>query len=128
MDMKSARIMVVEDEDITLTFILNGLRRMGIQDLHAFTDAKSALQEVVRLKPDLILTDIHMQPVGGLAFVKQLRALPNSALSNTKVIILTADSSAATVGAALPLGVSGYLVKPPSLSALAGKIEAALQS
>jgi CheY-like chemotaxis protein len=86
-----------------------------------------ALREVTRLKPDLILTDVHMQPMGGIEFVRQLRALPSSTVSNTKVIFLSADSSAATVGEALPLGVSGYLVKPPSLTALTNKIEAALR-
>lgn len=110
------------------TFILNNLRRIGILDLYAFPDGGSALREVGRLKPDLILTDIHMQPVGGIEFVKQLRALSNNQVSNTKVIFLSADSTRGTVGEALPLGVSGYLVKPPSLNALAIKIEAALAS
>jgi two-component system chemotaxis response regulator CheY len=71
-DIKRARIVVVEDEAVMSTFILNTLRRIGILDLYAFTDGASALKEVVKLKPDLILTDIHMQPVGGIAFVKQL--------------------------------------------------------
>ncbi len=128
MDIKRARIVVVEDESIMSTFILNSLRRIGILDLYAFPDGGSALREIANLKPDLILTDIHMQPVGGLEFVRQLRALPNNQLSNTKVIFLSADSSAATVGEALPLGVTGYMVKPPSLTALATKIEAALRS
>lgn len=127
MDIKRARIVVVEDEQVMSTFILNSLRRIGILDLYAFADGSSALREVVRLKPDLILTDIHMQPVGGIEFVKQLRSLPNNQLSNTKVIFLSADSSAATVGEVLPLGVAGYMVKPPSLNALAAKIEAALR-
>lgn len=48
-------------------------------------------------------------------------------IRNTKVIFLSADSSSSTVGEALPLGVSGYLVKPPSLAALSAKIEAALK-
>jgi two-component system chemotaxis response regulator CheY len=128
MDIKRARILVVEDEKVMSTFILNNLRRIGILDLYAFPDGGSALREVSRLKPDLILTDIHMQPVGGIEFVRQLRSLPNNQLSNTKVIFLSADSSPATVGEALPLGVAGYLLKPPSLNALAAKIEAALQS
>ncbi len=128
MDIKRARILVVEDEKVMSTFILNNLRRIGILDLYAFPDGSSALREVSRLKPDLILTDVHMQPVGGIEFVRQLRSLPNNQLSNTKVIFLSADSSPATVGEALPLGVAGYLLKPPSLNALAAKIEAALQS
>lgn len=128
MDIKRARIVVVEDERVMSTFILNSLRRIGILDLYAFTDGSSALREVVRLKPDLILTDIHMKPVGGIEFVKQLRGLPNNQLSNIKVIFLSADSSPATVGEVLPLGVAGYMVKPPSMANLAAKIEAALRS
>jgi two-component system chemotaxis response regulator CheY len=73
------------------------------------------------------LTDVHMEPVGGIEFVRQLRSLPDARVSQTKVIFLSADSSPATVGEALPLGVAGYLVKPPSLSALTSKIEAALR-
>ncbi len=127
MDIKKARVMVVEDESVMSTFILNSLFRIGIKDVHAFREGGSALREVTRLLPDLILTDIHMQPVGGIEFVRQLRAMPTSKVSSTKVIFLSADSSAATVGEALPLGVAGYLVKPPVLSALLAKIEAALR-
>lgn len=127
MDIKRARIVVVEDEKIMSTFILGSLRKLGILDLYAFEDGAAAIREVIKLKPDLILTDVHMQPVGGIELVRQLRALPNNQISNTPVIFLSADSSAATVGEALPLGVSGYIVKPPNLMALAAKIEQALR-
>lgn len=127
MDFRSVRVVVVEDEAIMQTFILNSLRRLGILDLYAFNDGATALREVIKLKPDLVLTDVHMQPVGGIEFVRQLRSLPNNQISNTRVIFLSADSSMSTVGEALPLGVSGYLVKPPNLAALSAKIEAALK-
>ena len=127
MDIKRARIVVVEDEKLMSMYILANLRRIGILDLYAFPEGSSALRELSNIKPDLILTDVHMQPVGGIAFVRQLRSLPKNQLSNTKVIFLSADSSRETIGEVLPLGVAGYLVKPPSLNALATKIEAALQ-
>ncbi len=126
MDIKRARIFVVEDEKVMSTFILNSLRRIGILDLYAFEDGASALKEVTKLKPDLILTDVHMEPLGGIEFVKQLRSLSSNQVSNTPVIFLSADSSSTTVGEALPLGVAGYMVKPPNLKVLATKIEAAL--
>ena len=126
MDVKRARVIVVEDEKIMSTFILGNLRRLGILDLYAFQDGAAALREIATLKPDLILTDVHMQPMGGIAFVRNLRASANSQIANTPVIVLSADSSAATVGEALPLGVAGYIVKPPSLAALDAKIELAL--
>ena len=127
MDIKRARVVVVEDEKIMSAFILSSLRRLGIRDLYAFEDGATALKEVVKLKPDLILTDVHMQPVGGIEFVRQLRASANNQISNIPVIFLSADSSAATVGEALPLGVAGYIVKPPNLAALIAKIELALK-
>ncbi len=127
MDIKRARVIVVEDESLMSTFILNSLRRIGIHDLYAFTDGASALKDIVKLKPDLIITDIHMKPVGGIEFVRAMRGLSNSLVSNTKVIFMSADSSAATVGEAMPLGVVGYLVKPPSIQALTAKIELALR-
>lgn len=127
MDIKRARVFVVEDESVMSTFILNSLRRIGILDFYAFTEGSAALREVARLKPDLIITDVHMEPVGGMEFVRVLRGHGDSQICNTKVIFLSADASVATVSEALPLGVVGYIVKPPSLAALANKIELALK-
>ena len=126
MDVKRARVIVVEDEKIMSTYILGSLRRLGILDLYAFDNGASALREMATLKPDLVLTDVHMQPMGGIEFVRNLRASAHSQIANSPVIFLSADSSASTVGEALPLGVAGYIVKPPSLAALDAKIEFAL--
>lgn len=127
MDIKRARIVVVEDEKIMSTFILTSLRRLGILDLFAFENGAQALKELPKVRPDLILTDVHMQPVGGIELVRQLRASPNNQIANTPVIFLSADSTSSTVAEALPLGVAGYIVKPPNLDALAKKIEQALR-
>jgi two-component system, chemotaxis family, chemotaxis protein CheY len=127
MDIKRARVFVVEDEKIMSAFVMGNLRRLGILDLFAFEDGAQALQQVAKLKPDLILTDIHMKPMGGLEFVAELRHLAEPRISQIPVIFLSADSSNATVKEALPLQVSGYLVKPPSLQALDAKISHALR-
>jgi len=128
MDIKRARVFVVEDEKIMSTYILGHLRKLGILDLYAFDNGAAALKELATLKPDLILTDVHMQPMSGIELVRQVRTSADSQLSNIPVIFLTADSSAATVSEALPLGVAGYIVKPPSAIALGNKIEQALKS
>ena len=127
MDIKRARVFVVEDEKIMSTFILGHLRKLGILDLYAFDNGAAAIKEMASLKPDLILTDVHMQPMSGIELVREIRGAANSQISNTPVIFLSADSSAGTVGEALPLGVAGYIVKPPSLNALGAKIEQALK-
>ena len=127
MDMKRARIVVVEDEKIMATFILGSLRRLGILDLYSYDNGQTALREIASLKPDLIITDVHMQPMGGIEFLKLLRTAADQKLANLPVIFLSADSSAGTVNETLLLGVAGYIVKPPNLTMLASKIEQALK-
>jgi two-component system chemotaxis response regulator CheY len=127
MDIKRARVVLVEDEKIMSAFVLGQLRRLGILDLYAFEDGTEAIREVGKLKPDLILTDVHMQPMGGVEFVRELRKAADAHISRIPVIFLSADSTSETVGQVLPLGVSGYIVKPPTLNALGKKIENALR-
>jgi two-component system, chemotaxis family, chemotaxis protein CheY len=62
-----------------------------------------------------------------VAFVRELRSAADPAIKSIPVIFLSADSSSETIGQVLPLGVSGYLVKPPTLSALDQKIQHALK-
>lgn len=121
-----ARILVVEDEVVMRTFVVNSLRRLGIQTIEQCADGGEALKMVNSFKPDLILTDIHMAPVSGLEFVKRLRALPNADLRNTRVIFMSADASTGTLEEALPLGSFGYIVKPPRPETLRAKLELAL--
>ena len=73
-----------------------------------------------------MLSDIHMEPMSGIELVKQLRALPNPAAAATRVIMLTADSSKETLAEALPLGIRGYIIKPPTMDAMKTRIEAAM--
>lgn len=126
MDMKRARVVVVEDEKIMSTYILTILRRLGILDLYAYENGATALRELPQIRPDLIISDIHMDPVNGFEMVRQLRAQAHPKLSSTPVIFLSIDSSASTVEEAMPLGAAGFVVKPPSLKGLEAKIESAL--
>ena len=96
-----------------------------VKDLRLLLAAGNLL---AKFKPDLILTDVHMQPMGGLEFVKKLRSASNPMVKNIKVIFMSADASAETIGEALPLGIVGYIVKPPRLEALRAKMEQALGS
>jgi two-component system chemotaxis response regulator CheY len=127
MKISSARILVVEDDAVMRTYVVNSLRRMGIQTIETCADGSSALGMVETFKPDLVLTDIHMDPMDGLEFVRQLRAMPNVALRKTRVIFMSADASSGTLAEAMPLGTFGYIVKPPRPETLQAKLELALK-
>lgn len=127
MDIRIARVVVIEDDPFMTDLLLDQLRYMGILDTHCFEDGSNALEAMARLKPDLVISDIHMQPMSGLEFLRNLRADTHGAIGRTPVLFLSSDSTKGTVAEALPLGVSGYIVKPPSIAALKAKIELALK-
>lgn len=126
MKITSARILVVDDDAVMRNYVVNTLRRMGIQTIETCVDGSTALEFVKSFKPDLVLTDVHMAPLNGIEFVRQLRALPDLALRKTRVIFMSADSSSGTLTEALPLGTFGYIVKPPRPETLQAKLELAL--
>ena len=49
--------------------------------------------EAIKFQPDLVLSDIHMDPMDGIEFVKRRRALPNPYFAHVPVIMMTADTS-----------------------------------
>ena len=122
-----ARILVVDDDEVMRLFVVNSLRRLGIQSIETAADGVSALRAMVTFKPDLVLTDIHMQPMNGLEFVQQLRKHSNPLVNGMKVIFMSADASVDTLEQALPLGTYGYIVKPPRPETLQVKLEQALK-
>lgn len=121
------RVLIVDDDALMRTFVAGLLQRIGIHQIQEAEDGKSGLVTAIKFQPNLILSDIHMEPVDGLEFVKHLRALPNSSVAAIRVILMTADSSQETLNEALPLGIRGYIIKPPTLDSMRAKITAAMQ-
>ncbi|MEI8169756.1 MAG: response regulator [Rhodoferax sp.] len=127
MNIEDAKVLLVDDDGVMRMFIVNLLTRLGVQNVQEAIDGQSGLQQVASFRPDIIISDIHMSPVGGLEFVKQLRAHPVIGLRKTPVLLMSADTSSQMLNQAVPLGVAGYIVKPPNLGALKIKLEHALK-
>ncbi len=105
-------IAVIDDEPVARAAIRGLLRQIGVRSVIEAADGKSGLAEVVRCRPAVILCDIHMRPVDGLAFTTSLRNFVVPAIARTPVILLTGDSQQSTVEAARERHINGYLVKP----------------
>lgn len=119
-------VLVVEDEPNTRLMIKRLLLQIGISSVATAADGKAGLDETMRVRPAIILCDVHMEPVDGLTFLKTLRGLKVRSLALTPVIFLTADSQRDTVLFAKDHHVNGYLVKPVSLKDLKTRIDAVL--
>lgn len=121
------RVLVVDDDAFSRTVIVDILHNLGVRDIHEASDGTTALQSLIRFQPDLVISDVHMQPINGITLLKHLRNAPNPTVANVRVIFMTGDSSKDTLGAALPLGIRGYIIKPPNADAVKAKIELAMR-
>ncbi|MGY4718859.1 response regulator [Naumannella cuiyingiana] len=72
-------------------------------------DGRAALEVVRRVRPDVILMDIRMPGMDGLAALREITADP--ALATTRVIILTTFELDEYVFAALQAGAAGFCIK-----------------
>ena len=127
MNIADARILVVDDDPVMLQFVLNLLGRLGVQQVQEASDGQGGLVAATSFRPDLVLSDIHMHPMGGLEFVRRLRAHTSAELRKVPVLMMTADSRPDTLKESVTLGIAAYIVKPPQLSALKTKLEHALK-
>ncbi|MEP7035788.1 MAG: ATP-binding protein [Actinomycetota bacterium] len=100
-------VLVVEDNDDLRRYIVRLLRADGWK-VTEVSDAETAL--AVTSKPDLVLSDIMLPGLDGLALVRMLRANPE--LSRTPVILLTARAGAESAATGLRTGADDYIVKP----------------
>jgi CheY-like chemotaxis protein len=113
--MSSARILVVDDEPHTRTFICDGLSALGIaDDALGVSTADEAIAEISRHIPDLVITDVRMPGLNGLDLARYLR----QSYPETKVIVVTGYSTRDMERTAMALSVTALLKKPFGLDTL----------
>jgi|UniRef100_A0A7C3V4W8 two-component system chemotaxis response regulator CheY len=101
-------IFTIDDSAVMLMSLKQMLEMAGYR-VETARDGLEAFQRLKGgLKPDLIITDIHMPKMNGLEFIKNARAL----LRFTPILALTTESQATKRDEAKRLGATGWLVKP----------------
>jgi len=120
------RVLVVDDEPFMRATIRQMLRNLRVAFAEEAGDGQSALDLIAVFKPDLILCDIGMKPMGGLEFVQRLRRHADATLRETSVVMLTVMNGEKVVKEAARLRLSGYLVKPISTAQLGARLQSAL--
>lgn len=112
------KILVVED-DLSLSDVLAfTLRRAGYEVVAAY-DGLAALQLWQEETPDLIVLDLNLPKLDGLAVCRQIRSQ-----GQTPIIMLSVRSGDEAVVQGLEMGADDYVVKPFSPSQLLARIRA----
>lgn len=117
-----ARILVIEDELPMRSVLAGCLERQGHRLILA-ADGESGLKKALQEKPDLILLDIMLPILDGLAVCAELRRLGTT----TPVLMLTAKGRVDDRVHGLDAGADDYLVKPFSRAELLARVRALLR-
>jgi len=117
-------ILVVDDTPENIEIVSMRLEAQGYAVATAI-DGEDALEKTRELAPDLILLDIMMPKLDGIAATRRLRA--DAALPFIPIILLTAKTDTKDVVAGLEAGANDYLTKPVDHASLVARVRAMLR-
>lgn len=123
MNKKMTNLLVVDDDEVDVMTVQRAFRKNNITN--PFYVANNGLEALAMLRGEsnsaqiplerrLILLDLNMPKMGGIEFLRELRADPN--LRAIPVIVLTTSKEDKDKVEAYHLNVAGYIVKPVTFS------------
>jgi two-component system response regulator GlrR len=119
---RKARILVVDDDPGLLRLLTIRLRAEQY-DVEAVENGQLAIAAATRFRPDLVISDLRMEPIDGLALLKELQ----SRWPGLKVIMLTAHGTIPDAVQATQMGAFGFLTKPVEKQELLDQVQKALK-
>jgi EAL domain-containing protein (putative c-di-GMP-specific phosphodiesterase class I) len=104
-------VLVVDDNENNVLLLERLLNRIGIGRVVGITDPRDTVAHYQADEPDLILLDLHMPHLDGVAVLEQLAiVMPKG--SYTPVLVLTADATLDAKQRALAAGAKDFVTKP----------------
>ena len=102
-----ARVLIVDDDVESCEILRASLLALGYTVDHSAHGA-DALMAIPLIRPDVVLLDIRMRPLGGVEVLKRIRAMD----ATVPVIMVTAADDPMLIRETREIGAYGYLVKP----------------
>ncbi len=101
------RVLLVDDHTLFREGLGSLLERRGIRVIASLGDGESCLQRAQEIEPDVILLDMRLPNIDGLAVLRQLRKHE----LRMPIVMLTTSNSERDVAESLRAGAQGYLLK-----------------
>ena len=116
----NVRVALVEDDnDLRASMVRLLKKNPEIRIVSDYPDAKSALADIARHKPDVVLMDVNLPEMGGVECVRPLKVL----LPTVHVIMLTVHDDNDSLFNSILAGADGYLLKDTVPSRLLAAIQ-----
>jgi two-component system chemotaxis response regulator CheY len=106
------KILLVDDNHHMRVLLTEILRAIGIRHVFEANDGQDALSVMRSHAIDIVMTDLAMQPLDGIDFVRLVRNSPDSPNPMVPVIMITGHSTMRRVAEARDVGVTEFLSKP----------------
>ena len=106
------KILLVDDNHHMRVLLSEILKAIGVRQIYEAGDGTQGLQMMKNHQIDIIMTDLSMQPLDGIDFVRLLRRSPDSPNQMCPVIMITGHSTMSRVSEARDAGVNEFLTKP----------------
>jgi len=113
------KVLIVEDEAWARDTLRSLLPQVDptLQIIGEADDGRRGLAHIMRLRPDLVLTDIRMARMSGL---EMIRSVQENGITGIRFVVISAYTDFELMRDAIRLGVSDYLMKPITRENLAG--------
>jgi len=103
-------VLVVDDEQSALDLICALLGKLpGHPEVIAFVDPLRALEWARHHRASLVISDYHMRPINGAAFIREVRRLPS--YRTTPIIVVSASEDDTDVARAVQAGSDAWMPK-----------------
>jgi two-component system chemotaxis response regulator CheY len=115
--MTGKRVLIVDDASLVRIYYRDALERAGYTVDEALNGLE-ALEKLLAIPPDLLIVDVNMPKMDGLAFLRALRRHPLP-LAATPALVISTEAAPSDAASARAAGANFYLVKPVAQDILA---------
>ncbi|WP_273322652.1 response regulator [Vallitalea guaymasensis] len=116
--LKTTKVLYVEDEKITRTYIHNFLKKKVGKVILA-ENGEDGIQKFVENIPDIIITDLVLPDISGIEMMRRIRLMGYK----SPVIITSASSDSKTILETIDLKIEKYILKPIDVNILMEKLK-----
>ncbi len=116
----SMKILIVDDFATMRRILKNILKQLGFTNITEADDGTTALEELEKIKFDMIISDWNMPKMTGLDFLKTVRS--KDEFKHIPFLMVTAEAQKQNVIEAVKAGVSNYVVKPFTAEQISDKL------
>ena len=118
----NVKTLIVDDNRNMRMLLRTMLQAVGIQQIFEASDGESGFAQLLACKPDIVITDLSMEPLDGIAFTQRVRQSKNTPDPFVAILMVTGHTERARIEAARDAGVTEFLAKPITAQSLLGRL------